>query len=129
MSALRKWVFEKDDGTFSSRGTKRMSNLAEFLGITQPALTKIIQNGTYQNTKYSRKIMEFTKIPASELFPFWVDIFDYSKVVQDGRFEAKKKEIQEKMKLLQDELDILYVDNDENAKDIEEHLTAIGLKK
>ena len=129
MNALKKWVFEKEDGTMTSRGTKKMSGLADYLGVTQPCVTKMIQNGTYQDRKYARKIMEFTKIPAHELFPFWVDIFGYSEDVQNESLQVKRKQIQERMKLLQDELDVLYVDDNKNAKDIEEHLTSIGLKK
>lgn len=129
MNALKKWVFEKEDGTMTGRGTKKMSGLADYLGVTQPCVTKMIQNGTYQDRKYARKIMEFTKIPAHELFPFWVEIFDYSKEVQDESLLIKRKEIQERMKLLQNELDVLYVDDDKNAKDIKEHLTLIGLNK
>lgn len=129
MSALRNWIFQKEDGTLSGRGTKRMSQLADYLGVTQPCVTKMIQNGTYQDRKYARKIMEFTRIPANELFPFWVDIFEYSQDVQDDSFVQKKKDIQARMKALQDEMDILIIGEQEDKKDIEEHLASIGLKK
>lgn len=122
MSALRDWAFDGDD----KRGTGRITALAKYLDVTQAAVTKMIQSGSYQDRKHARKIMEFTRIPAKELFPFWVDIFEYSNDVQNEALMKKRKEIQERMKALQDELDVLYADD---TQDIDDHLKSIGLAR
>ncbi|MER1952459.1 MAG: hypothetical protein ABS863_00480 [Aerococcus urinaeequi] len=126
MNALRKWVFEKSDGSMGKKGVGRLTELAEYLGVSQPAVTKMIQNGTFQDRRYARKIMEFTKIPAKELFPFWVEVFEYSDTVQDDELMKKREEIKQRMALLQDELVALYPNDDQNKADIEQHLNSKG---
>lgn len=126
MNALRKWVFEKYDGSMGKKGFGRLTELAEYLGVSQPAVTKMIQNGTFQDRRYARKIMEFTKIPAKELFPFWVEVFEYSDTVQDDELMKKREEIKQRMALLQDELVALYPNDDQNKADIEQHLNSKG---
>lgn len=126
MNALRKWVFEKSDGSMGKKGFGRLTELAEYLGLSQPAVTKMIQNGTFQDRRYARKIMEFTKIPAKELFPFWVEVFEYSDTVQDDELMKKREEIKQRMALLQDELVALYPNDDQNKADIEQHLNSKG---
>jgi transcriptional regulator with XRE-family HTH domain len=126
MNALRKWVFEKSDGSMGKKGFGRLTELAEYLGVSQPAVTKMIQNGTFQDRRYARKIMEFTKIPAKELFPFWVEVFEYSDTVQDDELMKKREEIKQRMALLQDELVALYPNDDQNKADIEQHLNSKG---
>lgn len=118
--ALKKWLNEE---------AGRTTQLAKYLGVSQPAVTKMIQAGNWQDRRYARKIMEFTRIPAKDLFPFWVDIFEYSKDVQDEKFMEKKKDLEAKMKALKSQMDILLVDEDINAKDIEDHFKSIGLTK
>lgn len=126
MNALRKWAFEKSDGSMGKKGFGRLTELAEYLGVSQPAVTKMIQNGTFQYRRYARKIMEFTKIPAKELFPFWVEVFEYSDTVQDDELMKKREEIKQRMALLQDELVALYPNDDQNKIDIEHHLNSKG---
>lgn len=126
MNALRKWVFEKSDGSMGKKGVGRLTELAEYLGVSQPAVTKMIQNGTFQDRRYARKIMEFTKIPAKELFPFWVEVFEYSDTVQDDELMKKREEIKQRMALLQDELVALCPNDDQNKADIEQHLNSKG---
>lgn len=103
MNALQKWAIEGADG----RGSGRISGLAKHLGISQPAVTKIIQKGSHENMTYAKSIMEYTQLPAEELFPFWVDIFKYSEELKVIEKEKKKNDIQSRIGELKSELELL----------------------
>ena len=103
MNALQKWATEGGDG----RGSGRISGLAKHLGISQPAVTKIIQKGSHENMTYARSIMEYTQLPAEELFPFWVDIFKYSDELKAMEKERRKNDIQSRINKLNSELESL----------------------
>jgi hypothetical protein len=72
--ALREWAKE-DIKPHQKRGNGRISALARHLGISQPAVTKIIDGSSLIKLKYVNGIIEFTGISAKDLLPEYYELF------------------------------------------------------
>ena len=93
MNKLQEWTLMNNKGKFSRRGSNRVTELAVHLGITQPAVTKIINGGESIRYKYAKQIMEFTGLSAVELFPEWAEIFGFSEIQQTQINKMQKQEL------------------------------------
>lgn len=74
--ALRDWA---NDNVYKngkhSKGLGRVTELAKHLGISQPAVTKIIDGTVRIKFEYIESILEFTGIKAKDLLPEYYDLF------------------------------------------------------
>ena len=105
MNKLQEWVMQRDDSKFSAKGSGRITKLAMHLGITQPAMSKILLDGGAIRHKHARKIMEFTGLSAVELFPEWAEIFGFSEIQQTKINEAQRQELADLKNKLQKIID------------------------
>lgn len=106
MSKLKDWVYDKSiESGRRGGGNGRCSDLANYLGVTQPAVTRMINNSVQIQNKYAIKIMEFTGLSAEDIFPEWAEIFKVSKDIQVEINMAQKKEMDELKAKLQDIID------------------------
>lgn len=93
--ALRIWA---DDNPYNtgraSKGLGRTTGLANHLGLTQPAVTKMINGDIDIKSKYVKKIVEYTGIPIKDLLPeyheLFKDCFELELVLLDGKIKEKK---------------------------------------
>lgn len=85
--ALKEWAKE-DIKPHQKRGNGRISALARHLGISQPAVTKIINDGLGIRFEYVQKIIDFTGIEAKDLLPEYYEFFkkDFSKIENDANY-------------------------------------------
>lgn len=79
--ALREWARE-NIRPHQKRGNGRITALAKHLGISQPALTKIIDGKIRIKFEYIEGILEFTGIKAKDLIPEYYELFlkDFSRI-------------------------------------------------
>lgn len=93
--ALKKWATE-DIKPHQKRGNGRVSALARHLGLSQSAVTKMIDGSSQIQLKYIPEIISFTGISARHLLPeyyaFFKDSFksDEAKLETDLSFKKKK---------------------------------------
>lgn len=105
--ALREWARDGANG----RGSGKISKLAFHIGVTQPALSKMIDGSIRIKFDYIEDIMEFTGIPARELLPEYYDLFKKSLRMEiEEIFNQRKREITSVFMEMQKDIEKLHLD-------------------
>lgn len=86
--ALRDWA----DGGRSGRGSGKISALAKHLGLSQPAVSKMIDGSVSIRFEYIKPIIEFTNIKAKDLLPDYYVLFcdDISRIEHEALMTIEK---------------------------------------
>lgn len=107
--ALKEWVTENSNG----RGNGRVSALAKHLGLSQPAVTKIIDGSSQIQFKHIAEIIKFTGISARNLLPeyylFFKDSFKSDEEKLEKNLNFKKKKFLAELDLIKKEIEQIKV--------------------
>lgn len=91
--ALHEWAKE-DIRPHQKRGNGRITALAKHLGVSQPAVTKMIDGSSNIKFKYIKQIMEFTGISAKDIFPEHYELLKESiQMEMENAVNQKKKDL------------------------------------
>ena len=79
---------------FINARSGKITQLAAHLGLSQPAVSKMIYKDAPISMKHAKGIMEFTGIGAKDLFPYHYELLKESfEIEMKNTIESKKSEI------------------------------------
>lgn len=100
--ALAEWAFLDTP----MRGNGKVSGLAAHLGVTQPAVTKMIYKDAPILVKHLKGIMEFTGISAKDLIPEHYELLKQSfELEMKNAIDNKKNEILDLLDQIKSDVD------------------------